>query len=237
MKPIKRYHKILLGCLLPISLLMSGCSDSDDEAAMNSFTVKITNITNGQPLTPVAVVLHKTGYSAWSIGSPVSEGLEKLAEGGVTTDFVAEADADANVLATAVAGSAPFGPGSSASVDVSIAENSEALLTLATMLANTNDAFAGNTQVAVGEMSIGDTMTVYSHVHDAGTELNTESDGTMPGPADGGEGFNAARDDLHDIVTLHPGVVTADDGLTSSVLDESHRWLTVAARIDITRTE
>lgn len=336
MKPIKRYHKTLLACLLPVSLVLTGCfHDEDDEnmsptadagqaqtaselttvtlsgsgtdsdgtitsyswtqmsgstvslknsdmatatfvvpaidanedlvlrltvtdnsgatatsdvtvtaenlAMTYNLTVKVTNITNGQPLTPVAVVLHKSGYSGWGIGSAASVGLEKLAESGSPTDFIAEADADANVLTTGVAGSGPFGPGGSESVDVSVTENKGALLSLASMLANTNDAFAGNLQVAVGAMSVGDSMTVYSHVHDAGTELNTESAGTLAGPADDSmaadKGFSATRDDIHDFVTLHPGVVTMDDGLATSVLNESHRWMNVAARIDITRTQ
>lgn len=42
--------------------------------------------------------------------------------------------------------------------------------------------------------------------------------------ADGGEGFNAARSDINDIVRGDGGVVTADDGLSSSVLNQSHRF-------------
>jgi len=214
---------------------------AENLATSYDLTIKVTNITNGQPLTPAAIVLHKSGYSGWRIGSAASVGLEKLAEGGDTTDFISDANADTNVLTAGVAGSAPFGPGGSSTVDVSIMENKDALLSLASMLANTNDAFAGNSQVAVGALSVGDSMTVYSHVHDAGTELNTESTGTLAGPADtsaaADKAFSAVRDDIHDFVTLHNGVVTADDGLTASVLNESHRWLNVAARIDITRTQ
>ena len=43
-------------------------------------------------------------------------------------------------------------------------------------------------------------------VYDAGTEGNNELAGTIPGPADGGEGFNAARDDVN-VVSRHSGVV------------------------------
>jgi len=214
---------------------------AENLATTYDLTVKVTNITNGQPLTPAAVVLHKLGYSGWAIGTAASAGLEKLAESGSPTDFVAEADADTNVMTTGVAGSDAFGPGSSASVDVSVTENKDVLLTLASMLANTNDAFAGNAQVSVESLKVGDSMTVYSHVHDAGTELNTEAAGTIAGPADtsmaADKAYSATRDDIHDFVTLHPGVVTMDDGLTSSVLNESHRWMNVAARIDITRTQ
>jgi hypothetical protein len=58
----------------------------------------------------------------------------------------------------------------------------------------------------------------------------------MPGPADGGEGFNAMRSDTG-YVAMHPGVVSADDGLNSSVLSVEHRFDNPAVRIMVSRTE
>jgi len=57
----------------------------------------------------------------------------------------------------------------------------------------------------------------------------------VPGPAAGGEGFNVTRDDLVDRVTVHAGVVTRDDGLSTSALDVSHRFDNPVARIVVTR--
>ena len=71
---------------------------------------------------------------------------------------------------------------------------------------------------------------------DAGTEVNSEAAGTMPGPADGGEGFNATRTDTG-YVAMHPGVVTVDDGLTNSVLTVQHKFDNPAVRIMVTRIE
>ena len=51
-------------------------------------------------------------------------------------------------------------------------------------------------------------------VWDSGTEANSETAATIPGPAGGGEGFNATRDDS-DTVSFHSGVISQDDGLTS----------------------
>ena len=73
--------------------------------------------------------------------------------------------------------------------------------------------------------------------HHSGTEANTESAGTMPGPADNGEGFNSARDDLADEVRMHSGVVTSDDGLSGSVLTQEHRWDNPTVRVVITRVK
>ncbi|WP_277750232.1 spondin domain-containing protein [Pseudoalteromonas sp. PS5] len=60
--------------------------------------------------------------------------------------------------------------------------------------------------------------------YDAGTELNTEAQGSIPGPADGGEGFNVERNDNQNMVTMHSGVVGNDDGLTSSTLTSIHKF-------------
>ena len=73
-------------------------------------------------------------------------------------------------------------------------------------------------------------------VLDAGTEANSEAAGTIPGPADGGEGYNAERDDA-DLVSFHPGVVSADDGLMMSALTSAHRFDNPAVKLSITRVE
>ena len=74
------------------------------------------------------------------------------------------------------------------------------------------------------------------NVWDSGTELNDELAATIPGPAGGGEGFNTTRDD-NDVVSFHSGVISQDDGLTTSALSANHRFLNPGARITITRTE
>ena len=72
--------------------------------------------------------------------------------------------------------------------------------------------------------------------YDAGTEANSESSGTIPGPADGGEGFNSERNDSQ-IVSAHSGVVGQDDGLTQSVLNGNHKFDNPIMAITITRMQ
>ena len=86
------------------------------------------------------------------------------------------------------------------------------------MLVNTNDAFSGINAMELDQLESGHTRVVYSYALDAGTEANSELAGTIPGPADGGEGFNAIRDDVTSVVTSHAGVVSQDDGHATSVL-------------------
>ncbi|WP_455221681.1 spondin domain-containing protein [Kaarinaea lacus] len=220
-------------------LLFSACSHDDDDHMMPSmatYEVEVANATNGQPLTPIAVVAHTAGYQPWTLGGSASTGLEMLAEGGDVSQFIADADADANVEATVSSTNGPFGPGATESVMIDAMPASDLQISVAAMLANTNDAFTGLANVSVGELAMGDSLSMMAHVYDAGTEGNSETAATMPGPAAGGEGFNAARDDT-DFVSIHAGVVTADDGLTTSALTESHRWLGFAAKITITRVQ
>lgn len=229
-----RLTKLFALSSLVLSLGLTGC-DNDDETPVSttsSYDITITNITNNQPLTPVAVVLHQSGYDAWSVGSSATAGLEELAESGSPTAFMTEADANSNVTATATNGEIT-GPGGSATISITIDNTSNLMLTVASMLANTNDAFSGVAGWDVSDLATGDSMTVLAKVFDAGTEVNDEAN--IPGPAAGGEGFNAARSTL-DKVVIHPGVVTTDDGLSTSALDESHRWQSYAAKISITKT-
>ena len=104
------------------------------------------------------------------------------------------------------------------------------------MLVNTNDAFTGLNAYNLADLDVGEEWTSVARAYDAGTEANSEAAGTMPGPADDGEGFNAERDDA-DFVALHPGVVSADDGLSSSVLSVQHKFDNPVMRITVTRTE
>ena len=60
---------------------------------------------------------------------------------------------------------------------------------------------------------------------------------TIPGPAGGGEGFNAVRDDSNDVVAFHAGVVSQDYGLANSALSANHRFLNPGAKLTITRIE
>ncbi len=206
--------------------------------AMASYDVTVTNLTNAQPLSPVAVIAHRDGYSVFTIGMPATAGLENLAEGGDNSMLIMEADADANVLASG-SGAAPIGPAGSETVTIEVLESDVPSLrfSVSTMLVNTNDAISGLNGVDVSGLAEGDAWTGRAIVYDAGTEADTEAAGTIPGPADGGEGFNAARDDSDDRVTMHAGVITQDDGLATSALTGQHRFDNPAVMVQIERTD
>lgn len=171
------------------------------------------------------------------MGGPASLGLEKLAEGGDSSAFIAEAAANSAVITSSTTTSGPFAAGSSQSVSLTGKHASDLSISVATMLANTNDAFTGANSIAIGQLQVGESLSINSRAYDAGTEVNSESLGTIPGPADNGEGFNSSRAGDVDRIAIHSGTVTPDDGLVTSILNETHRFNGPASHTLITRTK
>lgn len=218
----------------------SEMSSSSMAAVMTEqkYSIMVTNLTSGQPFSPLAYSFHYSGFSPFTIGMPATIGLEKIAESGAADDFISEARSNSNVvIANHATGLTLPGETKMLSVTLSIdmAKSDQLLFSLVNMLGNTNDAFAGVDSVVVGGLAIGENLTLNAMSYDAGTELNTESAATIPGPAGGGEGLNVLRDDIADQVTMHPGAVTHDDGKIDSTLTQIHRWDNPVARITITR--
>lgn len=211
-------------------------NDSDRETLMTySYEVTVTNLANSQPFSPMGVLIHGDDFQPWQVGESASMALEDLAEGGDNTAFIEQSSES---IEASGSGNGLIMPGAqdSISVSVMVAEGSPLNLSLATMLVNTNDAFAGINGMMLSDLMMGESHDVYLPVYDAGTEANSEAVGTIPGPADGGEGTNAARDDV-DYVAMHPGVVGKDDGYATSVLDSTHTFDGPIAKLTVRRTQ
>lgn len=226
--------KSKLTLITALALLLSACNDNDGPNTVApveySYTVTITNLTYAQPLSPLGVILHGDN-KMWMVGETSSLALEKLAEGGDNTDFLA----DVNALATNSSDGVIL-PGTMSTVNISTTDRMATYFTAATMLVNTNDAFSGLTGIDISTIAVDGTKSWNLNVYDAGTELNSEAVGTIPGPADSGTGFDETRDDV-DFVAYHSGVVSQDDGLSSSVLTQAHRFDNPAIKLTITRTK
>jgi len=225
--------------LMMAATLLAACDGSSNnnvDTENRTFRISVTNLTANQPLSPLAVIAHKDTYHAFMDGQPASSGLEILAEGGDNSTLLAAAEADSAHL-DSNSGSGAIGPGATSSVEVSVTEGSMAHLSLVSMLVNTNDGFTALNAYDVSGLTLNQSQSMMLPAWDAGTEANSEASGTIPGPADGGEGYNAARDDLVNFVAIHRGVISADDGLNSSILDESHRFDNPVARVMIERID
>jgi hypothetical protein len=226
--------KSKLTLMTTLALLLSACNDNNSTTVATpdeySYTVTVTNLTYAQPLSPLAVILHSDN-KLWMVGETASVALEKLAEGGDNTDFLADANALVSNSSDGV-----ILPGNMSTVTVTTTDRMATNFTAATMLVNTNDAFSGLTGIDISTIAVDGTKSWNLNVYDAGTELNSEAVGTIPGPADSGTGFDETRDDV-DFVGYHSGVVSQDDGLSSSVLTQAHRFDNPAIKLTITRTK
>jgi hypothetical protein len=239
MKYLNRKAGTLAIATLSASLLSAcGSSNNDNDDVSNdtetaSYSITVTNLTSNQPLSPLLAQLHSREYSAWKVGTAASENLEKLAESG---DNSALLNASSSYVYSAVSGAGVIAPGVAGMLSLEAEVNADMNLTLISMLVNTNDAFIGKAGMDLSELVVGETVKYTLPIYDAGTEGNSELQGTIPGPADGGEGFNMARDDV-DYVARHPGVVGVDQGYSESVLNSTHGFDSPAAVLTITRTE
>lgn len=235
MKPYRTLSQASLTLALTGLLLGCGSDSNNNEPATTttatvSYHISATNLTHSQPLSPFLVTLQQSG-SLWQVGEAASQALEILAEGGDNSAL-----ANSETVLTSATDSRPLMPGESSELLLSY-QGEAHLLSFVAMLVNTNDAFTGLTQLDLHSLAVGDSLHLQLPVYDAGTEANTERAGTIPGPADGGEGYNGSRDDILNVVTMHPGVVSADDGLSQSVLLQQHKFANPAVKLTITRQE
>ncbi|WP_322804360.1 spondin domain-containing protein [Vibrio alfacsensis] len=219
--------------------ILAGCpSDDDDNAVMKSYryTVNVANLTANQPLSPLAVLTHNEDYNLFRVGQAASVELEHLAEGGSNTELLALMDSNDSVY-QGVSGNGLVLPGESDQVTITVDPSHYGYLSVASMFVNTNDAFVGETGLSLKSLAVGESYEMNMNVWDSGTERNDEMASTIPGPAGGGEGFNATRDDGSNRVAFHAGVISQDDGLANSALSANHRFLNPGAKVVITRVE
>lgn len=241
---------------IAMAAALAACSGGGDHAIDNTppaavpatamFEVTLVNLTAGQPLSPMVAVAHDAGFSMFNAGEPASVALEHIAEAGESAPMAALATASKSVYAVGVASGGPLAPGPGNKAVVTLMVPMTALPTLrlsvASMLGNTNDGFAGLNAQPLAALAVGASAAMRLVGYDAGTELNTESADTVPGPAtanSGGqrEGFNASRSDIIDTVHIHPGIVSKDDGLPTSALTAAQRWDNPVALVTVKRTQ
>lgn len=230
--------KVLLFSLLSSLFLLSGCNESDKKddtmivppppPIIYSYEISVTNLTQAQPMSPIAVMLHNDGHF-WQVGESASNALEKLAESGDNGELL-----DDSIILEGKSGAGVLPAGMSETIMIDIQDNIPTKLSLATMLVNSNDAFTGINALTLENLAVNESISVFTNSYDAGTEKNSELKSTIPGPAGGGEGFNNARDDV-DFVAMHSGIVSQDDGLTQSVLTQAHRFDNPTLKVVISR--
>ena len=216
-------RRIVFGLAALVALLSMGviyaAVGGEDEDLM--VEISVTNLTRGQTFSPVFVVRHdRNAAPLYELGQPPSDALANLAEDGATSAFVTELDSENNSsVSEARAISGLLAPGQTATAEFSITDGKK-LLSLASMLVSTNDAFVG-----ANALDISKSRTIYLNVYDAGSEANSEDCAYVPGPPCGSHG---ARDTsgAEGFVHVHAGI-HGGAGLDPA----QHDWRNPGARL------
>ncbi|CAM2006506.1 fasciclin domain-containing protein [Acanthopleuribacter pedis] len=200
------------------------------------YEVTITNVTKGQVFSPPVAVVHRADIALFHLGQPASGALRTMAEEG-NTQPLADELAPLDQVYDIQTATGPIMPGTSATIRVTGAGNYN-LISVAGMLVQTNDTFfAAELRRPVGLDGIfknGDresrsTAIAMATAYDAGTEVNDESCGSVPGPPCGAAGApNTAGAEGY--VYIANGIHGIGD-----LASETYDWRGPVARIVIKR--
>ena len=194
---------------LTVTLLLLAGSPAIGQAA-EKWEVTITNLTRGQAITPPLVIAHAKAFNLFKTGTPASPELAALAEDGDTSSLETLLGGLPSVKEFMKAAGMGIPPGGSVTVMIKTG-GIKRYLSVAGMLADTNDAFFGVQDVKV---PAGQNKTVYSVAYDAGSETNSESCTYIPGPTcgnpfvrdtAGAEGYVHVHAGIHGLADLMPG--------------------------------
>ena len=211
----------LLGVLAATTL----AANNQDEEMM--VEVSLTNLTRGQLLSPVFVARHDGNAGPlYSLGEAASDDLAKLAEDADPSGLQEAWDPDDNddVAETSwvAFNSGAIPPGETVTMNFDI-DDGKSLLSFASMLVSTNDAFIG-----ANHLDVSKSRTMMLNVYDAGTEANSEDCAFIPGPPCGKHVHDPA--DAEGFIYVHAGI----HGGSGSGLDAAtHDWRNPAARLTI----
>lgn len=190
----------------------------------NTYEVSITNGTTHQVLTPPLLTTHNKHFSLFNVGGVASDGLVTLAETGNPSDLHQEVVNARGVQDVVVAGG-PILYGESASFHIKGSKRGR--ISISTMLATTNDAFAAINSMPLPKKS----ATYLAYVYDAGSEMNNEDCDFIPGPPCNTSG-NARTPNGEGFISFHNGVQGGSD-LNPKKLD----WRGPVAVITITKVD
>jgi len=217
---------VIVTVLFATTFILGGTSVLSQQTARYSVTT--TNLTRGQNLTAPAVIVHNQNFQIFTLGAVAPEYLAPLAEDGGTAPlltFAGNLRTQASPTVFEAKSAAGGGPGASSTFEVT-ASGDFKLLSLAGMLATTNDGFYAIRSIQLPEQG---SITVFVDAYDAGTERNSESCQFVPGPPCGAHGqrdTNGAEGFVH----IHAGIHGIGD-IPAAIYD----WRNPVAQVTIRR--
>lgn len=180
-----------------------------DATAALSYEITIENLTpatgmgSSQVLSPPVLATHRPAVRMFQVGRTASSELAQIAEDAVNQPMLDRLGASEHVY-SALQGGGVIAPGQSATYLIEAAPGFP-LLSLATMLVNTNDGFTGLDSFRLPRRG---EETLLVGAYDAGSEQNTELVEHIPGPCCGNPFVRvptAAR------IRHHPGILGIGD--------------------------
>lgn len=216
----KKLSIVILGIAaltaLSVGILTASADNDVKKSSSMMYRVSITNLTKGQPISPVLVATHNKNLDPlFTLGEPASDALAAVAEDANNGPLMEILDPEENEnvrdLQTIFGVNGPILPGETASVMIQASGKSK-MFSLVGMFVNTNDAFG-----ALNGMNLprrGSKSFVVA-VYDSGSEANNEDCGFIPGPAcgspgvraeDGAEGYVYIHNGVHGIADLDPAM-------------------------------
>ena len=166
----------------------------------HTYEVTITNLTDGQPLSPPVAVTHNPRSILFRVGGTASPAIEAIAEDGnqsVAVDALLASQAVFPFVRDVVDVGQPLTPagttpaGFTDTVTFQIDAGRHDRLSIGTMLICTNDGFTGLDRA---KLPSNGSKTYELHAYDAGTEDNTEMSSDMVDPCSGLGPFALAGD-------------------------------------------
>jgi hypothetical protein len=189
-----------------------------------TYKVTVTNLTRGQPLSPVVIATHsKALQPIFEVGEQASAELYQVAEDAILDPLINGLLADMEVfdVETLTGMGGPILPGETASVMIE-SDTGFPLISMVSMLVVTNDAFFG---LNGAELPVLERVKLYSPAYDAGSETNNEYGRFIPGPPFGSGGIRDTSM-AEGFVHVHSGVFGK-----SSLIPEQHDWRNPVAQI------
>jgi hypothetical protein len=209
------------------------------QAAPKTWHVKVTNLTEQQPMSPPVWAVHDKKIDIWSRGELASSGVLPIVEDAVAGPLLTYLASNSHVRASRAETGDPAGPippGASREFDVT-SNGRDRYLSMLWMLVRTNDAFTGLDSYTLdrgkrkrrGRKSGSNrTRTIELRAYDAGTENNNQLCAYIPGPPCNMPGV---RDATAAAIAAHPGITGGD--IAAYAWDTSEP----VATVEITRTQ
>ena len=231
-----------LALLALTASIMALAAAASAQAAPKTWHVKVTNLTEQQPMSPPVWAVHDKRLDIWSTGQLASSAVLPIVEDAVNGPMLTYLGSNSHVRGFAAETgdpAGPIGPGLSREFDVS-SNGGDRYLSMLWMLVRTNDAFTGLDSYALDRgkrrrrgrksgATAPRTRTIEVRAYDACTENNNQDCDFIPGPP-----------------CLHPGVrdatafpIAPHPGITAPSDIETFAWDTSqpVARVEITRTQ